>query len=129
MNVLLDTCAILFLSLDDPCVTPTTRTILDEAEKVFVSPISGAELACLQEKGKIELPIHWRLWLREAIHRNGWGTLAITIDIIEEAWCLPGTFHADPADRILTATARKENLLLLTTDQKILNYPHVPAKW
>lgn len=29
MNVLLDTCAILFLSLEDPCVRLSTRKILD----------------------------------------------------------------------------------------------------
>lgn len=129
MNVLLDTCAILFLSLDDPCVQPSTKAILEDAESVSISPISAAELACLQERGKIGLPVHWRLWLREALHRNGWDALPITLDIAEEAWCLPGTFHADPADRILTATARKENRLLLTTDRKILEYPHVRAEW
>ena len=129
MNVLLDTCAILFLSLDDPCVRPSTRNILDKAERVSISPISAAELACLQERGKIELPMHWRLWLREAVKRNGWETLPITLEIVEEAWCLPGTFHADPADRILAATARKENSLLLTTDRKLLDYPHVWAEW
>ncbi len=129
MNVLLDTCAILFLSLDDPCVGKSTRTILDNAETVSLSPISAAELACLQDRGRIELPMHWRLWLREAVWRNGWDTLPITWEIMEEAWSLPGDFHADPADRILTGTARKENRLLLTTDQRIRDYPHVRAEW
>lgn len=129
MNVLLDTCAILFLSLDDPCVGQSTRTILDNAETVSISPISAAELACLQDQGRIELPMHWRLWLREAVKRNRWDTLPITLEIMEEAWSLPGNFHADPADRILTGTARKENRLLLTTDQKIRDYPHVRAEW
>jgi PIN domain nuclease of toxin-antitoxin system len=129
MNVLLDTCAILFLSLDDPCVGQSTRTILDNAETVSISPISAAELACLQDRGRIELPMHWRLWLREAVRRNGWDTLPITLEIMEEAWSLPGNFHTDPADRILTGTARKENRLLLTTDQKIRDYPHVRAEW
>jgi len=129
MNVLLDTCAILFLSLDDPCVKSSTRSLLEEAQSVSISPISAAELASLQERGKLELPTHWRLWLREAVKRNGWDTPPITLEIMEEAWSLPGTFHADPADRILTATARKESRLLLTTDQKIRDYPHVRAEW
>lgn len=129
MNVLLDTCAILYLSLDDPCITPLTRSIIREAERVWISPISSAELACLQDRGRIELPKHWRLWLREALETNGWEPLSITLEIVMEAYSLPGTFHPDPADRILTATARKENLILLTTDRKILDYPHVLAKW
>lgn len=129
MNVLLDTCAILFLSLDDPSVTAHTHEILEEAEAVFVSPISGAELACLDENGSIELPKHWRVWLQDAIERNGWNVIPITLEIVEEAWSLPGTFHADPADRILTATARKEDLVPMTTDLKIADYPHVKTDW
>jgi PIN domain nuclease of toxin-antitoxin system len=129
MNLLLDTCAILYLSLGDPCIRDSTLLLVEEAESIAISPISGAELACLQDRGRIELPLHWRRWLREALQRNNWGILPITLDIVEEAWCLPGTFHADPADRILTATARKDDRLLLTTDQKILDYPHVTAAW
>lgn len=129
MNILLDTCAILFLSTDDPCVQPSTRSLLKDAENVAVSPISAAELACLTERGKVVLPVHWRLWLREAIKRNNWDSLPITLEIVEEAWSLPGTFHADPADRLLAATARKEDRLLLTTDRKLRDYPHVRADW
>ena len=129
MNILLDTCAILFLSLDDPCVVASTIAMIEEAERVYVSPISSAELACLQERGRIILPRHWKPWLREAMEVNQWESLPITMEIVEEAYSLPGTFHADPADRILTATARREHLLLLTTDQKILDYPHVQARW
>ena len=38
---------------------------------------------------------------------------------------LNNRFHADPADRILVATARLHRLLLVTTDRMILAYPHV----
>jgi len=39
-----------------------------------------------------------------------------------DACTLPGDFHADPADRILVATARAENATLVTRDEKILAY-------
>jgi PIN domain nuclease of toxin-antitoxin system len=48
---------------------------------------------------------------------------------MEEAYSLPETFHADPADRIITATARLKKYTLLTADRKILSYPHVNAIW
>ncbi len=48
---------------------------------------------------------------------------------MEEAYSLPESFHADPADRIITATARLKNYTLLTADRKILSYPHVNAIW
>lgn len=129
MNILLDTCAILFLSAGSPNVTASTRAYLKEADRVFISPISAAELACLYERERIKLPKHWKPWLREAIKHNGWEVLPISLEIMEEAYSLPGNFHADPADRILTGSARIERLRLLTTDRKILDFPHVDAAW
>jgi PIN domain nuclease of toxin-antitoxin system len=129
MNLLLDTCAIIYLGIDDPSVTATTRRLVRDAERIFVSPISSAELACLQERGRIKLPVHWKPWLREAIETNGWDVKPITLEIMEEAYSLPESFHPDPADRILTATARREDLVLLTTDRKLLAYPHLQARW
>lgn len=35
---------------------------------------------------------------------------------------LPGSFHGDPADRILVATARQLGVPLVTRDEKILAY-------
>lgn len=129
MNLLLDTCAILHLSMGDPCVKSSTLGLLEAADQVFVSPISSAELACLQERGRIQLPQHWKIWFRTALEQNGWETQPISLEMMEEAYSLPGDFHADPVDRVLTATARMEKLLLLTTDRKILEYPHVRSGW
>ena len=42
-----------------------------------------------------------------------------------EAYALPGTFHRDPADRVLVATARRDGLTLVTADDRILAYPHL----
>ncbi|WP_276746076.1 hypothetical protein [Chlorogloeopsis fritschii] len=42
---------------------------------------------------------------------------------------LPGTFHKDPADRILVAIAMRYGIPLLTCDANILNYPHVQTIW
>ena len=43
-------------------------------------------------------------------------------EIAIESSFLPGEFHGDPADRIIVATARINDLILLTRDKKILNY-------
>jgi PIN domain nuclease of toxin-antitoxin system len=39
-----------------------------------------------------------------------------------EAHRLPGRFHKDPADRLLAATARVNDLVLVTADERILRY-------
>jgi PIN domain nuclease of toxin-antitoxin system len=78
---------------------------------------------------RIKFPIHWKPWFRKAIETNGWDVKPITLEIMEEAYSLPDSFHADPADRILTATARHEDWVLLTPDRKLLDYPHLHARW
>ena len=51
--------------------------------------------------------------------------LDLTPRIAVESTQLPGDFHRDPADQILVATARVQNIPLVTADKLILRYPHV----
>jgi PIN domain nuclease of toxin-antitoxin system len=51
--------------------------------------------------------------------------IELTPEIVVDAANLPGSFHPDPADRLIVATARAHGATLLTTDAKILAYPHV----
>lgn len=46
---------------------------------------------------------------------------SITVSPIE-AYKLPGRFHKDPADRLLVATARINDLTLVSADERILAY-------
>ncbi len=129
MPFLLDTCAVLFTAEKTPDLTPATLALIDAAPagEVVVSAISVAELACLQERRKIVLKQHWRLWWAALLKRTEWPCLPITAEIMAEAYSLPPPIHHDPADRLLIATARLERLTLVTTDGKIRGYPHVPT--
>jgi PIN domain nuclease of toxin-antitoxin system len=129
MPYLLDTCAILFVAEKTADLSPATLKLIDAAPpgEVFVSAISVAELACLQERGRITLKRHWRAWWDVLLQRTAWTCLPITAEIMAEAYSLPPPVHRDPADRVLIATARYERLTLVTTDGKILGYPHVPT--
>ena len=40
-------------------------------------------------------------------------------------WVDTGSFHRDPADQIIVATARLYDIPLLTADSHILQYPYV----
>jgi len=42
---------------------------------------------------------------------------------------LPRPFHNDPADQILVATAREENAVIVTKDERIHAYKHVRSLW
>ncbi len=128
MRFLLDTCAVLWLAGDGASLDESTIAELELSHnELFVSAITSAELACLVHNNKIDLPVHWRRWFRDAIEKNGWVVLPVDLENIEEAYSLPGEFHPDPADRVLVAAARLNKLTLVTGDQKILDYPHVQS--
>ena len=61
----------------------------------------------------------------EALAYPGMRLIELTPQIAIESTKLPGSFHSDPADQIIVATARIHDVFLLTVDSKILNYEHV----
>jgi len=128
MKLLLDTCAILHFSAAPDRLSPQALARITAAgTEVWCSAISIGELACLQQRGRIEIDGHWKTWFRTLLEVNGWNLESITGEIVEEAWSLPEPIHRDPADRILIATSRIRRMPLITTDSLILDYPHVEA--
>jgi PIN domain nuclease of toxin-antitoxin system len=127
MPYLLDTCAVLFVAESTADLSPATLGLIGSAPpgEVFLSAISVAELACLQERGKITLQQHWRAWWNAFLKQTAWTCLPITAEVLAEAYSLPPPIHRDPADRVLIAIARLERLTLVTTDGRIRSYPHV----
>ena len=124
MKVLLDTCAIIWSVAMPENLSARAATLLGQADtEVFVSPISCAELACLQERGRIELDCHWKICFDRYVEMNGWQLIDISLEIIQDAFSLPAPFHADPADRIIAATTRTHGLALATGDRKLIDYP------
>ena len=129
MNLLLDTCAVLFIAQHPDRLSATARKlVIDPQHVVFISVVTLGELAGLVERKRIALPAHWKTWFRGAVERNGWNLVPLTADIMEEAYSLPDELHRDPVDRILIATARLEDMTIVTTDRLILDYPHVRSQ-
>jgi PIN domain nuclease of toxin-antitoxin system len=130
VRVLLDTCCVIWAISSPASLSSVAIDILEKDNTiVYVSPISCAEIACLSDRGRITLNQHWKTWFNHYFAVNNWQLKDITLSIIQEAYSLPDSFHQDPADRIITATARIHDLTLLTADEKILAYPHVTTAW
>lgn len=94
-----------------------------------IASISIWEFAMMVTKGRINVKIDPKRWLNDAIGNSGLRIIELTPEIALESCTLPGDFHKDPADRIIVATARIHNFMLLTKDGKILEYPYVKAVW
>ena len=89
---------------------------------LFVSAISAWEVAMLESKGRLDLSTDCERWVNEALRMHGTQLANLTTGIAVQSNYLPGTFHADPADRILVATARAYDMPLVTKDRRILAY-------
>ena len=124
MRALLDT-HVLIWWLDDPDrLSAAQRAVVTSASRespLLVSDISLWEVATLHGLGLIDLTIPLREWLDKAVapplvRRHG-----VSPAIASELAALPDSFHRDPADRILVATARVLGATLLTQDRRILD--------
>lgn len=80
------------------------------------------EVGLLVRKGRIMLSDPPAIWVHHALATPGLQLAPLTPEIALEASTLPGSFHADPADRLIVATARMEEATLLTRDRLILEY-------
>ena len=101
------------------------RLVQNEANGVGVSVISCCEIAWLVAGGKFKINHPVAEWFALALDYAGVQLIDLSPEISIEANNLPGTFHKDPADRIIVATARVMGCELLTADRQILDYQHV----
>ena len=84
-------------------------------------------MAKLVERGRLPLPLPVGEWLTKALSYPGIRLLPLSPQIAVESTQLPGTFHRDPADQIMVATARFYRCPLVTVDRDIRAYPHVQS--
>ena len=110
-------------------MTNTQRLAIESERRqsgtIGVSSISCIEIARLAGAGLIELPTDALTWLGNLLSYPSVQLLPITPEIAVRAYTLPEPFHRDPADRILVATALELSCPLLTSDRRIIEYPHV----
>lgn len=107
-----------------------TKAQLDVIEKhegdlIGISAISLWEVAKLVERERLQLPCAINIWLEQALSYPGVRVMELSPEIAVASTQLPGEFHRDPADQIIVATARACDCVLVTSDEKIINYPHV----
>jgi len=130
--IALDTHAWLWWLHDPSRLGSAARARLEEESEsgqVLVCAISVWEIATKVALGRLTLPLDLDAWLREASRYPNLEIEEIGVADLVESTRLPGEFHKDPADRIIVAFARRRRIPLVTTDDKILGYPHVETLW
>lgn len=80
------------------------------------------ELAWLATHGRIHVAVPVTVWLQRLACEVA--TIGITPAVAAAAAALPGTFPADPADRLIYATAVENGWSLVTKDRRLPGHPH-----
>ena len=119
-ELLLDTCAVLWLAEGIELAADARKAVADG--NLNVSPISAWEIANLVRKNRIVLAMPIIKWFRETLDLMQAATPELTLEVLAGSCELPGSPPADPADRIIIATAREARMVLVTRDKAILAY-------
>lgn len=123
--LLLDTHVIVWLAEGLPDLPEISRDLIDCAareEGLAVSPISFWEIAMLHFRQRITLSLPVQQWRKLVLDNPSITEVPLNGEVAIESVSLPGTFHNDPADRMLVATSRLNRWQLATRDGGILAY-------
>ena len=124
MRALLDTHVLLHWAFEDPRLSKTHRGIIDEATPqtpLYVSDMTLWEIATLYSLHRIELEVPLRDFLERVTAPPLVERLSISPTIAAEVAALPDSFHRDPGDRVIVASARVFGAVLLTQDRRIID--------
>jgi PIN domain nuclease of toxin-antitoxin system len=124
-KLLLDTHAWIWLMNGDERLSKSFRAAVNkniENDNILISAISIWEFGMLAEKKRIEINTDALIWVEEALASKGISFIPLSPRIAIQSTRLPKGLHGDPADRILVASAYENNSVLVTHDQKILDY-------
>ncbi|MGB6299736.1 MAG: type II toxin-antitoxin system VapC family toxin [Rivularia sp. (in: cyanobacteria)] len=97
------------------------RDIIENADRVAISPVSCYEVALAQQKGRLQLPCNTELWLQDALEPSGITLLPITAQIAYKAVSL-SPIHKDPFDRLIIATTLVNKAKLASIDNLFSKY-------
>lgn len=126
-NYLLDTCAWIDAFSAPELLKPAVRKTINAQRVVHVSAISLLEVARKEAKGELVFGMPLADWFRIALPQNRVKVIEASPDIAIDATRLPEWAHKDPADQLVVATARVHRLTVVTSDGKILSYPHAQS--
>jgi PIN domain nuclease of toxin-antitoxin system len=124
-SLLLDTHVWIWFMLANAELAIGERNVINRAAasgRLRIAAISVWEAALLTSRGRVALGRPLAQWITEAVSAPGLSIEPLLPQVAVEACSLPESFHRDPADRLIVATARVSNSALMTRDRRILDY-------
>ena len=105
------------------------KEMSNEDGQLIISSITSWEIALLIKKGRLALTMDVDDWINTVASIERVRFVPVDNDVAIQSVRLPGDFHPDPADRIITALARHLSAALVTSDEKIRAYKYVKTIW
>ncbi len=128
--VVLDTHAWFWLNNEEERLSADARDAISRADSVGISAISCWELGMLAGKGRIVFESGVEAWIRRALSAPGVVAIPLLPEVAVAAAILEGElFDADPADRMIYATARSRGARLVTCDRRIRDFDPRGTLW
>ena len=121
--------------LDHPRLSRRARATLNaisSGERIGLAAISLNEASWHLARGRVVVNDRfgpWPLWFRTAAALPHLEVLPLTVDVPIESEQLGDAFPPDPADRLIVATARVDDLTLITSDRPIRKNGAVRTLW
>jgi PIN domain nuclease of toxin-antitoxin system len=122
LNVLLDTHVWIWWLTPGSPLTRVERSALDVSaarRELYLPAISLWETQVLHAKRRLELPLPFAEWLARAADEQVISIVPLGVEVVLALDSLPASFHGDPADRLIVATARAHAMPLATHDATI----------
>lgn len=124
-TLVLDTHAWVWFLAGDLRLRPAAREAIasaGDASRALVPAIAVWEVSMLEAKGRLVLDSNCAQWVEAAFAHPGLELAPLTPEVAVASNRLPGSFHGDPADRMIVATARMLDGTLVTRDRVMLAY-------
>ncbi|NJO16790.1 MAG: type II toxin-antitoxin system VapC family toxin [Thioploca sp.] len=129
MKILLDTCSFLWFVTDSPQLTAVAREIFKNVDNaVYLSVISAWEMIIKYQLGKLPLPKDPMSFIEIQRQLHHIESLSLDESSVSQLIKLPD-LHRDPFDRILICQAIEKDLIILTPDPWIQQYPVRTLLW
>ena len=123
MRLLLDTHVVLWWRTDSPRLKRSVRRAIATADIVWVSAVSGWEVAIKQAIGKLRMEESFA----SMVTASDFQELTLTLRHTERLGSV-ALHHSDPFDRMLIAQAQVEKITIVTHDRQFEPYD-VPIIW
>lgn len=125
--IVIDTHIWIWLAAEPEKLTAAARDAILGAKEIGVPAISLWEISMLEERGRITLSLPRLQWFDLYLSSGRFRLLPLTPAFADKSVSL--NMHADPADRLIAATALLNERVLVTADHKIIASGVVRTVW